>query len=167
MTASLVSPELLGHVDFLNYLNEILDRAGAAARHLTIELTETALIDNPRAIEKILVKLRARGVKIALDDFGTGFSSLSHLHHFPLDIIKIDRSFILSLMQNERSSQIVQSIIFMSQQLDLTLVAEGIEALNQLQWLQQHNCQFGQGYFWSPPVSAAATTKFLNYAIVK
>ncbi|WP_052055643.1 EAL domain-containing protein [Myxosarcina sp. GI1] len=162
-----LSPQLLGHVDFLNYLNEFLEKVGAAARHLTIELTETALIDNARAVEKILVKLRARGVKIALDDFGTGFSSLSHLHHFPLDVIKIDRSFILSLMHNERSSHIVESIIFMSQQLDLTLVAEGIEVLNQLQWLQQHNCQFGQGYFWSPPVSAAATTKFLASATNK
>ena len=156
-----ISPQLLGHANFLNYFNEILDQKKTIAKHLTIELTETALIHNAKAVEKILTQLRSRGIKIALDDFGTGFSSLSYVHHFPLDIIKIDRSFILSLFQNERSGCIVRSIIFMSQQMDLTLTAEGIETIELLRWLQEHNCQLGQGYFWSPPMLAAAATDLL------
>ena len=160
-----ISPQLLGHANFLNYLNEILDRKQTIAKHLTIELTETALIYNANAVEEILKQLRSRGIKIALDDFGTGFSSLSHVHRFPLDIIKIDRSFILSLMQNKCSGHIVRSIIFMSQQMDLTLTAEGIESTETLQWLQQHNCQLGQGYLWSPPILATAATDLLANSI--
>ena len=156
-----ISSQLLTHADFLNYLNEVLDREPTIARHLTIELTEAALIYNAEAIEKVLKQLRSREIKIALDDFGTGFSSLSHVHRFPLDIIKIDRSFIVSLFQNERSGHIVRSIIFMSQQMDLTLTAEGIEAIELLQWLQEHNCQLGQGYYWNPPLLAAAATDLL------
>ena len=156
-----ISPQLLTHTNFLNYLDEILDKKQTIAQHLTIELTETALIHNAEAVEKILKQLRVRGIKIALDDFGTGFSSLSHVHRFPLDIIKIDRSFILSLFQNERSGHIVHSIIFMSQQMDLTLTAEGIETRELLQWLQEHNCQLGQGYFWSPSLLPTKATDLL------
>lgn len=157
-----VSPRLLAHVDFLNYFHEVLERMGTATHHLTIELTETALIENAKKVEKILERLKARGIKIALDDFGTGFSSLSHLHRFPLNIIKIDRSFVMSLNRNERSSHIVGSIIYMSQQLNLVTVAEGVEDFNRLKWLQQHNCQLGQGYFWNPALPAAAATELLR-----
>ena len=157
-----ISPQLLSHVDFLSYVDDLLDEEGKIAKYLTIEITETALIDNKKAVEEILQRLRSKKIKIALDDFGTGFSSLSHLHSFSLDIIKIDRSFVTSLAHNQRSAHILRSIIYMSQQLDLTIVAEGIESLDQLQWLQEYNCQFGQGYFWSPPISSAATTKLLN-----
>ena len=157
-----ISPQLLAHANFLNYLHEILDQKQTIAQYLTIEVTETAFIYNADAVEEILRQLRSRGIKIALDDFGTGFSSLSHVHRFPLDIIKIDRSFILSLLQNERSSHIVRSIIFMGQQMDLTLVAEGIESIELLQWLQKHNCQLGQGYVWNPPLLATAATDLLK-----
>ena len=156
-----ISPQLLTQADWTNYLNEILDREPTIAQHLTIELTETALIYNAEAVEQVLRQLRARGIKIALDDFGTGFSSISHVHRFPLDIIKIDRSFIIPLLENERSSHIVRSIIFMSQQMDLTLTAEGIETIELLQWLQEHNCQLGQGHFWSPSLVATTATDLL------
>ena len=156
-----ISPQLLTHADWTNYLNEILDREPTIAQHLTIELTETALIYNAEAVEQVLRQLRARGIKIALDDFGTGFSSLSHLYRFPLDIIKIDRSFIIPLVENERSGHIVRSIIFLSQQMDLTLTAEGIETIELLQWLQEHNCQLGQGYFWSPSLLPTTATDLL------
>ena len=115
-----ISPLLLASGNFLDYLDEILDGKQTITQYLTLELTETALIYNSETVENILKQLRSRGIKIALDDFGTGFSSLSHLHRFPLDIIKIDCSFVLSLFQNERSGHIVRSIIFMSQQMDLT-----------------------------------------------
>lgn len=157
-----ISPRLLSHVDFLNCINDLLDKEEAVAQHLTIEITETALIDNTEAVEKILQQLRTKKIKIALDDFGTGFSSLSHLHNFSLDIIKIDRSFVMSVDRNRRSVHILRSIIYMSQQMDLTIVAEGIETLEQLQWLRESNCHLGQGYFWSPPVSGAAATELLS-----
>ena len=157
-----ISPQLLSHVDFLNYIDDILDEEEAVAEHLTIEITETALIDNTEAVEKVLQQLREKKIKIALDDFGTGFSSLSHLHSFSLDIIKIDRSFVMSFNRDRRSVHILRSIIYMSQQMDLTIVAEGVESLDQFQWLQESNCHLGQGYFWSPPLTAAATTELLN-----
>jgi len=156
-----ISPLLLASGNFLDYLDEILDGKQTITQYLTLELTETALIYNSETVENILKQLRSRGIKIALDDFGTGFSSLSHLHRFPLDIIKIDCSFVLSLFQNERSGHIVRSIIFMSQQMNLTLIAEGIENIESLQWLQKHNCQLGQGYFWSPSLAPEVATDLL------
>ena len=135
--------------------------AHEGTQYLTIELTETALIDNPKKVKKTLEFLRVRGIKIALDDFGTGFSSLSHLHCFPLDIIKVDRSFLQSLDDYERSGHIVRSIIYLSQQLNLITVAEGIENINQLLWLQKHGCHLGQGYFWHPSLAADAATELI------
>ena len=160
-----ISPQLLGNNNFLSYLDEIIGGRQTIARHLTIELTETALVRNPEAVENVLNQLQSRGIKTALDDFGTGFSSLSHLHRFPLDIIKIDRSFVLSLFQNERSHHIIRSIIFMSQQMNLTLIAEGIEKIESLRWLQKHSCQLGQGYFWNPSLEPAAATDLLLNSI--
>ena len=157
-----ISPQLITYDNFFSYINEILDKKHNIARHLTIELTETALIYKTEVVEVVLKQLRTKGIKIALDDFGTGFSSLSHVHRFPLDIIKIDRSFILSLFKNERSKHIVRSIIFMSQQMNVAITAEGIETIELLQWLQEHNCQLGQGYFWSPALVTAAANNLLT-----
>ncbi|GAB4523590.1 MAG: hypothetical protein Tsb0014_01310 [Pleurocapsa sp.] len=157
-----VSPQLFAHSSFLDCCDRLINKVESVAKHLTIELTETALIHNAKLVQQTIEKLRDKNIKIALDDFGTGFSSLAHLHQFSLDKIKIDRSFVMSLDGNKRSRDIVRSIIFLSQQLDLSLIAEGIEDSSQLEWLQNHNCQLGQGYFWSPPVSANRTTKFLN-----
>ena len=160
-----ISPLLLANDNFLDYLDEILDGKQTITQYLTLELTETALIQNSETVEDTLRQLRLRGIKIALDDFGTGFSSLSHLHRFPLDIIKIDCSFVLSLFQNERSGHIVRSIIFMSQQMNLTPIAEGIENIESLQWLQKHHCQLGQGHFWSPSLMPTAATNLLLNSI--
>ena len=157
-----ISPQLLQNPDFLNYIEDVLEKEEAIAKYLTLEITETALIDNTETVEKILQRLREKKIKIALDDFGTGFSSLSHLHNFSLDIIKIDRSFVTSLDRNQRSVHILRSIIYMSQQMNLTIVAEGVETLDQLQWLQESSCQLGQGYFWSPPLAASAIAELLN-----
>jgi len=155
------SPQLVAHGDFFSYFQTIINSGHEATRHLTIELTETALIANPLKVKKTLELLRVKGIKIALDDFGTGFSSLSHLHNFPLDIIKVDRSFLSSLNQHERSGHIVRSIIYLSQQLNLITVAEGIENIDQLLWLQKHGCHLGQGYFWHPPLAADVATKLI------
>lgn len=156
-----ISPKLIIHNDFLGYFQTVINPNNKGIQHLTIELTETALINNPQKVKKILELLRDRGIKIALDDFGTGFSSLSHLHYFPLDIIKIDRSFLMSLHDGDRSSHIVRSIIYMSQQLNLTTVAEGIENLNQLQLLKEYGCHRGQGYFWHPPLTSDVATELI------
>ena len=156
-----ISPQMITHDDFLSYFQTIINSGHEETQYLTIELTESALIDNPKKVEKTLELLRLRGIKIALDDFGTGFSSLSYLHSFPLDIIKLDRSFLRSLDDHNRSSHIVRSIIYLSQQLNLIIVAEGIENIDQLLWLQKHGCHLGQGYFWHPALAADAATELI------
>ncbi|GLT15480.1 sensor domain-containing phosphodiesterase [Vibrio algivorus] len=120
---------------------------------ILLEITETALLDNQQQVMKHCQELSQLGVKIALDDFGTGFSSLSHLHDFPIDIVKIDKSFIFSLNSSKKSEQLVKGIVSLGKMLDLKVVAEGVESLDICQNLQSLHCDFMQGYYWDRPLS--------------
>ena len=102
------------------------------------------------------------GLRIALDDFGTGFSSLSHLHRFPLDLIKIDRSFVNEVINNTTSANIVEGILYLSQKLNLTTTAEGIETPEQKEFLQASGCQYAQGYLFSRPLSSDDVISWLS-----
>lgn len=99
--------------------------------------------------------MRSRQIQIAIDDFGTGYSSLGYLHRFPVDALKIDRSFVNQLQVGNRNYQVVNTIITLSNQLELAVIAEGIETTQQLQWLKQLGCEFGQGYLFSKPLPVA------------
>ena len=103
----------------------------------------------------MLRHIRALGVQISLDDFGTGYSSLSYLHRFPIDTLKIDRSFVNSLERSSENSEIVRTIIYLARALGLSVVAEGIESIRQLSQLQLLGCDFGQGYLFSRPLPAS------------
>src|SRR5688572_30867918 len=123
--------------------------------HLRLEITETALLTSPQSTAVLLQKLRELGVKIYLDDFGTGYSSLSHLHNLPVDALKIDRSFVQSLLLPDRPA-IVESILALARTLHTTVVAEGIETEAQARELERLGCTRAQGYLFSRAVSAAA-----------
>lgn len=151
-----VSPRHLRSEDFAARLLQMADEAGADARRLRIEITEVALLDDsPRAL-RMLNQLRNRGVGALLDDFGTGFSALSYLHRFPIEAIKIDRSFIAGLTGASRTESLalVRAILALAGTLGIDSIGEGVETTTQSDLLLGLGCQFGQGYLYGRPESA-------------
>ncbi len=124
------------------------------AQYLELELTESLLLDATQQTHQQLNELKALGVTLAMDDFGTGYSSLSYLKKFPIDVIKIDRSFIKDIPENENDMEITSAVIAMAHNLKLKVVAEGIETQPQLSFLRRHRCDIGQGYLFDRPIPA-------------
>jgi diguanylate cyclase (GGDEF)-like protein/PAS domain S-box-containing protein len=145
-------------------LVEALRRALAdnalASNCIELEITESLLMEDVAEVEATLRQLESCGIRIAVDDFGTGYSSLSYLNRFPLDTLKIDRSFVAGLTANAAQVSLVEAIIVMAHRLSLTVVAEGVETRDQLAFLREHDCDIGQGYYFSPPLAA---DDFLNF----
>jgi diguanylate cyclase (GGDEF)-like protein/PAS domain S-box-containing protein len=140
--------------DFLEGVRATLEETRMKPRHLELELTESVLMQDAESAVATLVALKAMGVRLAVDDFGTGYSSLSYLRKFPIDTLKIDQSFVRVITAGSPDDTIVSAIIGMGATLKLTVVAEGIEMGEQLAFLQRQKCHEGQGYLFSPPVSA-------------
>ncbi len=131
---------------------EILEQSGLPPQRLKVELTESAIMEQPDSASKQLTDLRRIAVGIAIDDFGTGYSSLAYLHRFPLDTLKVDRSFVSAVAEPGRQHQLVRAIIALAHNLDMTVVAEGIEKADQLAVLDQLGCDYGQGYLFAKPI---------------
>lgn len=145
-----------------NRIADALARWDIPAHWLEIELTESALMENPPAAIRTLQQLRNMGLTIAVDDFGTGYSSLSYLKRFPLDSLKIDRSFVLDIVSNPDDAAIANAIIAMAHQLGLKVVAEGVEDAEQLAQLRARRCDQVQGYFYSRPLPADTFAAWSN-----
>ena len=139
---------------FLAGVRDALRETGLEARYLDLELTESVLMKHPESSSVILQALKSMGLNIALDDFGTGYSSLSYLQQFPIDILKIDKSFVQEITVDPENSPIVSAIIALGKNLRLRVIAEGIETQEQLAFLQARQCAEGQGYLFSPPLPA-------------
>jgi diguanylate cyclase (GGDEF)-like protein/PAS domain S-box-containing protein len=152
MTVNVSSRQLLQH-RFVRLVEQAVTRAGMEPSDLRIEITETALLDNPGDAAAVLRELQVYGAKVYLDDFGTGYSSLSHLHDLPVDALKIDRSFVKSLSRRDRPS-IVESILALARTLQTGVVAEGIETHVQAAELQRLGCTHAQGFLFSKPLPA-------------
>jgi diguanylate cyclase (GGDEF)-like protein/PAS domain S-box-containing protein len=155
-----VSSRQLMQQNFLMLVEQAVNEARLQPCELRLEITETALMDNPTAAAQLLQELRDFGVKIYLDDFGTGYSSLSHLHRLPVDALKIDRSFVKSLLLPDRPA-IVESILALGRTMNTSVVAEGIESEVQWRELERLGCTRAQGFLFSRPVSMAAAEKIL------
>ena len=152
--------------DFLGGIDVILAETGLDPRLLEIELTETFMVQDSAAMLAVLQELKRLGIKLALDDFGTGYSSLNHLKRFPIDTLKIDRSFVRSVTTNADDASIVCAVISMGKNLHMRVIAEGVETREQLAFLQDHECPFGQGYYFSQPVTGQACIRLLRQGIV-
>jgi EAL domain-containing protein (putative c-di-GMP-specific phosphodiesterase class I) len=131
---------------------KILNETGLDPHYLELEITETTAVQDVELTKTVLEEIQRMGIKLSMDDFGTGYSSLSYLQQLPLDSLKIDRSFITDLGSNPKDAQIVRAIISMAHGLKLNVIAEGVETVEQLQFLQGLNCQEGQGYFFNRPL---------------
>ena len=138
---------------FIDTLSEILEETAFPPANLEIEVTESILINDSHAVETFSM-LKGLGVKLSLDDFGTGYSSLSYVKNFPLDILKIDQSFVLGMLNNEKDSSIVKTIINFAKDLHLEPVAEGVESLEHVELLSSLGCKIFQGFYFSRPVPA-------------
>jgi EAL domain-containing protein (putative c-di-GMP-specific phosphodiesterase class I) len=130
----------------------VLNETGLDPTSLEFEITESMVMHNPERAVKLLAKLKDMGIHLSIDDFGTGYSSLSYLKRFPLDSLKIDRSFIQDLPGNSDDAAITQAIIAMAHSLRLKVIAEGVDTEEQLRFLRDHECDEMQGYYFSVPL---------------
>lgn len=162
-----VSGYELNRAGYAEQVTHILAQTGTTARDLQIEITESVFLHEPDAVAKVLATIRNLGVRVALDDFGTGYSSLGYIDRYPIDAVKIDRSFVSRMMQFERSEAIVESILSLGRALNVAITAEGVETLAQLQLLKKMRCPYVQGFLLSPPVNANEVTTLLQSWAVK
>ncbi len=166
MTISVnLSGKQLTQPDLPEQIADVLRENNLDACYLKLEITESMLIENTEAASEILARLRALGIQLQMDDFGTGYSSLSYLHRFPMDSIKIDRSFISGLDGVSEQAAIVQAIVTLAHALGLSVVAEGVETAAHLQYLKPLACEFGQGYFFSRPLPLDAVEDLLQQPV--
>jgi len=148
--------------DLADQVARILAETGLDPCHLELELTEGTFMENADGTIQTLTRLKALGIKLSVDDFGTGYSSLAYLQRFPIDSLKVDRSFVQGITTNPDSAAIARTIIAMARNLNLYVVAEGVETEEQLVFLRNEGCHQLQGYLFSPPVDAAAFTRLLR-----
>ncbi|GLY32929.1 GGDEF domain-containing phosphodiesterase [Kineosporia sp. NBRC 101731] len=147
-----ISAQQLVRSDFVGQVNRALAESGLPADRLTLEITESVVLHDLEDVIPRLSQLRSRGVRVAVDDFGTGYSSLAYLTELPIDVLKVDKSFIDRVASDAQGASVTEAIIAMSHTMNLSTVAEGVEVAEQAAWLRQVRCPIGQGYYWSRPV---------------
>lgn len=142
-------------------ITNILAETGLEGQFLKLEITESILIDNLETVTEIILQLRKLEIQFSIDDFGTGYSSLSYLHRFPVDTLKIDRSFVSQMQSKGDNSAIIKAIVTLAHMLNLDVIAEGIETTSQLAQLKLLQCEYGQGFFFSKPLSKEKAEAFI------
>ena len=160
-----LSGKQFNQLDLVTQVKQILFQTGLDPRSLRLEITESMVMEDAEAATAMLRQLRSLDVQLSIDDFGTGYSSLSYLHRFPVNILKIDQSFVGRMTMDEESMGIVETIITLAQKLKMAVVAEGIETDEQRQKLIALNCVYGQGYLFSRPVSADAAIELITTGV--
>jgi len=148
--------------DLIETVEQALKDTGLAPDYLNLEVTESGIMEHPeQAIAKMEI-LRAKGIHFSIDDFGTGYSSLIYLKQFPVDTLKIDRSFVMDSTTDKDDQEIIKTIIAMARNLSLNTVAEGVETKEQLEFLTQHGCRMMQGYYFGQPMPAKQFEEMLH-----
>jgi len=155
----LMQPGLTGQIE------EVLRESHLDPWHLKLEITETVVMENSELAAITLAKLRGLGVRLSIDDFGTGYSSLSYLNRFPVDTLKIDRSFVTRMSQADENLQIVKTIVTLAGNLGMEVIAEGVETEDQLNQLRELKCEYAQGYLFSEPLDVTEAEIFIQQAL--
>ena len=151
--------------DLVDTVARVIDETGLRPGSLKLELTETLLMHHYEGAIQKMHHLRDMGIKLSIDDFGTGYSSLSHLHRFPIDFLKVDRSFVGRVGQDARESEIVKVIVGLGRNLGMQVIAEGVETSEQAGFLRDLECEYGQGYYFARPLDAEAAGALLPHAV--
>ena len=141
----------------------MLLKTGFDPRSLKLEITESVVMENAEEATARIGQLRDLGVELYLDDFGTGYSSLSYLHRFPVDTLKIDRSFINWMGVRDENSEIVRTIVELAHNLRMKVIAEGVETEEQVSYLKALQCEYGQGYYFSRPLDAESAGRLITH----
>ena len=152
----MVQPDLVDHVA------RILKETGMDPGSLKLEITENVIIEKPEETVTMLTRLKALGLRLYIDDFGTGYSSLSYLHRLPIDGLKIDRSFIWRMGENGENQEIIRTILLLARDMNIGVIAEGVETANQLAQIKALSCEYGQGYLFSRPVESSRAQALLE-----
>jgi diguanylate cyclase (GGDEF)-like protein len=160
------SVQQLAKADLIQIIDEILLRTNIEPKYLKLEITENALIENNQLANSILKEIKQRQIQISIDDFGTGYSSLSYLHSFPIDILKIDQTFVKRIGLESKNLELVQAIVTLAHTLEMKVVAEGIETEQQYEQLKALGCEFGQGFLFAKPLNSEDATVFLASHLV-
>jgi diguanylate cyclase (GGDEF)-like protein/PAS domain S-box-containing protein len=147
--------------NLIGQITGTLSRTGIDPHDLKLEITESVVVENMETATEMLNQLRAIGIQLSIDDFGTGYSSLSYLHRLPIDTLKIDRSFITQMIKNNENAEIVRTIVSLAKNLSMSLIAEGVETIEQLEQLQLLGCDNGQGYLFSKPMTEEIATQLV------
>ena len=140
--------------ELVDQMKQILANTGLAPHSLKLEITESLIMENPEAARALLLELKALDIQMGIDDFGTGYSSLSYLHRFPIDRLKIDRSFVNRMGLDKENAEIVRTIVTLAHNLGVDVIAEGVETTEQLALLRGLKCKYGQGFLFSAPVDS-------------
>jgi diguanylate cyclase (GGDEF)-like protein/PAS domain S-box-containing protein len=157
-----ISPKHYSSPNLIKDLKDVLAHTGLDPKSLRLEITESTLMESTDAISKTLAQIENMNIQVHMDDFGTGYSSLSYLHRFPISTLKIDRSFVGNLGLSEETWKIVQAIVSLARNLEMDVIAEGIENLMQMRMLQSLGCEYGQGYYFSKPLDATDAESLLS-----
>lgn len=152
--------------DLVDEVRAVLDRTGLEPSRLGLEITESVVMENAAAAAEMLEQLRAIGVQLQIDDFGTGYSSLDYLHRFPIDTLKIDRSFIRQMLSDKRNAEIVRSIVALAHELGMQVIAEGVETSEHVTKLRALGCERAQGYFFCEAVPPDSPSLFSSHTRV-
>jgi EAL domain-containing protein (putative c-di-GMP-specific phosphodiesterase class I) len=156
-----LSSKQFSQPDLIARLDSILAESGLPGEKLTIEITESVLMENSVKAATMLDELRARGIRLCIDDFGTGYSSLSYLHNFPLDRLKLDHTFISRIARSPRNLEIVRAVVTLAHNLGMQVIAEGVEDVEQLARLWELGCDYGQGFLFRRPAAAEELEELL------
>ena len=157
-----LSGKHFAHGDIVEQIQQIIVKTQISPECLKLEITESAMMDNPEKAIATLKRLKNLGAQVSIDDFGTGYSSLSYLHRFPIDTLKVDRSFVSTMENGTENGEIVRTIISLAKTLNLSVIAEGIESIHQLHQLRILGCEYGQGYLFSRPVPAEEAQSIID-----
>lgn len=156
-----LSGKHFAHPNLVEQINTVIAETGIAPSALKLELTESAIMENAEMAISMLKQIKETGVQLSIDDFGTGYSSLSYLHRFPIDLLKVDRSFVSAMEENSENGEIVRTVVALAKALKLKVVAEGIESIHQFHQLRILGCEYGQGFLFSKALPVAEIERLL------
>ena len=157
-----LSGKHFAHKDLVEQIKNILVETEMNPAHLKLELTESAVMENAKNVISMMKQIRELGIQLSIDDFGTGYSSLSYLHRFPINTLKVDRSFVSAMEDGSENGEIVRTVVALAKTLRLNVVAEGIETIHQLHQLRILGCEYGQGYLFSRPVPVEEAERLID-----